>query len=115
MKIMAIGDMQVPFTHEDTIPFLTSIYKLYKPDVVIQIGDLLDQYFANAWGKTTKAKSAKEEYDLAVDFLHEEFFAIFGKTPIKIVIGNHDERIFKRADEANIPDFALKTLSLIHI
>lgn len=108
--VMAIGDTQVPFTHEDTVPFLTAIYKHYKPNVVIQIGDLLDQYFANAWGKTTKAKSAKEEYELALEFLHEEFFPIFGKTPIKIVIGNHDERIFKRADEANIPDFALKTM-----
>lgn len=112
--VLAIGDTQLPFTHRDAPAFLTALYKKWHPEVVVQIGDLLDQYFANAWGKTSKALSTEQEYNLALQFLHEELFPIFKKSEIKIVIGNHDERIFKRADEAGIHEMFLKSMRDIY-
>jgi len=108
--VLVISDIQLPFMHQDAIAFIKAVYKKYKPDHVVQIGDLLDQYFANAWGKSTKAQSAREEYELALEILHKELFPIFKNSDIKITWGNHDERIFKRADEAGIPEFALKSM-----
>jgi metallophosphoesterase superfamily enzyme len=112
--VMAIGDTQFPFTHQDVIAFLTAVYKKYKPNHVVQIGDLFDQYFANAWGKTTAAKDTEEEFRLALEVLHEEFLPIFGKTKVSIIIGNHDERLHKRADEAGIHSMFVKSLRDIY-
>ena len=108
--VIAIGDIQFPFQHEDMIPFLRAVIKKYKPDTMVQIGDLADQYFANAWGKSTKAKAARDEFELFLDQLHNDFLPLFKKMDKTIIIGNHDERIFKRADEAGIPDFVLKSM-----
>lgn len=111
---MAIGDTQIPFMHQDAIPFLKAIYKKYKPNHVVQIGDLFDQYFANAWGKSPAADSTMQELEAGLDQLHTEFLPIFGKTPVTIIIGNHDERIFKRADEAGIHSKFMKTMREIY-
>ncbi len=112
--VMAIGDTQIPYQHIDSIKFLTAVYKKYKPNQVVQIGDLFDQYFANAWGKSADAASAMEEFEEGLDWLHNDFLPIFGKTPVTVIIGNHDERIFKRADEAGIPSKFMKTMKDIY-
>lgn len=112
--IMAIGDTQIPFMHVDAIKFLTAIYKKYKPNKIVQIGDLFDQYFANAWGKSSAADSTMEELGQGLELLHTQFLPIFKKTPVTIIIGNHDERIFKRADEAGIHHKFMKTMREIY-
>ena len=108
--VIAVGDIQFPFQHRDMIPFLKAVIKEFKPDRMVQIGDLADQYFANAWGKSTKAQSARDEFETFLEQLHGEFLPLFKKMKKTIIIGNHDERIYKRADEAGIPDFVLKSM-----
>jgi len=109
-RVIAVGDIQFPFQHPDMFIFLKAVVKKYKPNTMVQIGDLADQYFANAWGKSTKAKAAKEEFEQFIEDLHFKFLPIFKGMKKTIIIGNHDERIFKRADEAGIPDFVLKSM-----
>ena len=41
-KILVISDMHVPYHHKDSIEFLKEIKKEFKPDYIINIGDLLD-------------------------------------------------------------------------
>ena len=41
-RILVISDMHIPYHHKDSIEFLKEIKKQYKPDFVVNIGDLLD-------------------------------------------------------------------------
>ena len=41
-RILVISDMHIPYHHKDSIKFLKEIKKEFKPDTVINIGDLLD-------------------------------------------------------------------------
>ena len=41
-RILVISDMHIPYHHKDSIKFLKEIKKQFKPDTVINIGDLLD-------------------------------------------------------------------------
>ena len=41
-KILVISDMHLPYHSKDSIKFLKEIKKEFKPDTVINIGDLLD-------------------------------------------------------------------------
>ena len=46
-KILVISDMHVPYHHKDSINFLKAIKKEFKPDRIINIGDLLDFHAIN--------------------------------------------------------------------
>ena len=41
-RILVISDMHLPYQHKDAIIFLKEIKKEFKPDFVVNIGDLLD-------------------------------------------------------------------------
>jgi predicted MPP superfamily phosphohydrolase len=41
-KILVISDMHVPYHHQDSIRFLKEIKNEFKPDTIVNIGDLLD-------------------------------------------------------------------------
>lgn len=105
--ILVIPDTQIPFVHEDSVAFIKSVIKKYKPKEMVHVGDIFDQYFANAWGKTAKAASTLEEFKLGMDFFHNELRPIFKGMKETYLIGNHDERVYKRADEASIHEMFL--------
>ena len=41
-RVLVISDMHLPYQHKDAIKFLAEIKKEFKPDRIINIGDLLD-------------------------------------------------------------------------
>ena len=46
-RILVISDLHIPFHHKDSFAFLETIKKEYKPDFIINIGDLLDFHAIN--------------------------------------------------------------------
>lgn len=97
--VLCIPDIQYPFQHEDAHAFLKAVKKKYRPDVIVQIGDLLDQHYYSKYGPSSKATDGKEEIKQAVAAL-KQLYKIFPK--VFICWGNHDLRIFKRASDAGI-------------
>lgn len=105
-SILVIPDIQVPFMHEDAYDFLAAIKKAYKPDIVIQIGDLADQHYFSRYGPSTKSKGGKDEMEQAsiqLDPLKKLFPNMY------ICWGNHDLRIFQKAGEVGIDASLLKS------
>ena len=41
-SVLVISDLHIPYHHKDSFKFLQKIKKQFKPDTVINIGDLLD-------------------------------------------------------------------------
>lgn len=104
--VLAIPDLQVPFMHEDAFPFLKAVTAKYKPNIIVQIGDLADQHHFSSYPKSTKGRGGKEELAQASRQL-EPLKKLFPE--MYICWGNHDLRIFQKAAEAGIDDSLLKT------
>ena len=40
--VLIISDLHIPYHHKDSFAFLKEVKKVFKPDNVVNIGDLLD-------------------------------------------------------------------------
>jgi predicted phosphodiesterase len=99
-----IGDLHAPFARDGWLDFCKKIYKDYKCDYVVQIGDLLDQYAFTRYVRDPDAYGAKHEIELAREMVNQMYKA-FPKG--FVVLGNHDTRLAKRAAETGIPKWLL--------
>ena len=59
--VLVIPDLQMPYEHADTFPFLSEIKKQFKPTHVIQGGDLEDFHCFNFHGVDPSLPSAVDE------------------------------------------------------
>lgn len=105
--VLVIPDIQYPFQHQDAHAFLKLVRDTHKPDIIVQIGDLLDQHYYSKYGPSSKATDGKEEIRQAVKELKSGLYNLFPK--VNICWGNHDLRIAKRASDAGIDAYLLKT------
>ena len=107
MKILVIPDTHFPWVD---YPCLHACYKfaqIYKPDVVVQVGDLVDQKAWSQYPKDPSDPSPADEWQMTVEgltYLHKLF------PDLTILEGNHCRRIMCRALEARIPKQLIKTM-----
>jgi len=102
MKIFVFGDIHFPFHHKKALKWALGELKKEKPDVVIQIGDLLDQYVFSRFTRSPSFITPREEMERGL----KEAKA-FWKTVRKLsprsrrfqLLGNHDMRLRKRIGE----------------
>jgi len=105
--VLVIPDYQTPFEHEDAIEFLKLVKKTHNPDVVVQIGDLLDQHYYSKYGPSSKATDGKEEIKQAVINLRAGLYKLFPE--VSVCWGNHDLRISTKASAAGLDSSLLRT------
>lgn len=105
-KVLVISDLQAPFQHVDTLPFLAHIKKTYGPfDDVVNIGDEADMHALSDYTNNPDGYSAGHELKEALKFLHR-LYKLFPE--VKVVTSNHTVRPLKRAFKAGIPRAFLK-------
>lgn len=104
-KVLVISDIQAPFHHEDALAFLKAVKKKYKPNHIVNIGDLTDSYCLSAWGTDPDAISANEEIQRMQAFV-KDLVKIFPKADI--LTSNHDLRLERAAVRAGIPRHFIK-------
>lgn len=105
--VLVIPDIQVPFEHKDTIRFLKAVEEEYVPSRVVQIGDLIDSHALGAYDSDPDGYSAGREFKKARCHL-EKFYEAFPK--VDVVLGNHDDRLYRAAFSAGIPRGCVKEL-----
>ena len=86
-KIVAIGDLHIPWVNDNVIADMLSNHSDAKTLVIN--GDFLDQYSVSKWSKT-KQVLLRHEYEMGVSYL-EQFAKIFDK--VILTRGNHDSRL----------------------
>lgn len=104
-RVLVVPDLHFPFQRKGYLEFLTGLYKEYRCDYVIQLGDFLDQYCFTRFLRNPDAMGSKQEFEQAQEEA-AKFFKAFPKG--YITLGNHDARLAKRMAEVGVPEWVLK-------
>ena len=93
-KILVISDMHLPYQHKDSIKFLKEIKKEFKPDKIVNIGDLLDFHAISMHDSNPDLYSAGMELDKAKEYIKvlEDIFP-----EVIEVDSNHSSLVYRRA------------------
>lgn len=102
-KIIVLGDVHFPFQHGKALAHAMQIIEKEKPDIVVQIGDLYDQYSASKFPRSLNLYTPKAEFELAREGgikMWADVHAAAPKAECFQLTGNHDVRAAKRIMEA---------------
>lgn len=107
MKVFILSDLHFPFHNKRAYNKALELIKKEKPDAVVQIGDLLDQYVfsnysrkANITPQLDIVKGLKDAQEM-----WRRIQKIVPKAKCYQILGNHDLRLAKRIAE-RIPELA---------
>lgn len=97
-RVLVIGDVHAPFTCIDTLTFIYQYCSTFKPDVIVQMGDL---YEAMSWSKfphpiIMTPKQELEEGRQLAENMWRNLQKIAPKAQCYQLFGNHDSRVHKR-------------------
>ena len=93
-RILVISDMHLPYQHKDSIKFLKEIKKEFRPDRIINIGDLLDFHAISMHTHDPDLASAGHELTMARKYV-AELESIF--PDMVEVESNHSSLVYRRA------------------
>lgn len=110
MKILCVGDTHFPFAKGTYITKMVQWAKENQPDVIIQIGDLYDNYAFSRYTKTVNLMTPEQELNRGRK-VAEKMWADLKKAAPKAqcyqMMGNHCARIIKRVLE-KLPALSMK-------
>lgn len=109
-NILVISDTHFPGEHKKALEFCRDLQEEWKCDKVIHIGDVVDHEAISFHDKNPDLPGALDEYNKTLEIV-QQWYKYFPN--MTICIGNHDERIFRKARSVNIPDFYLRTYNEI--
>lgn len=100
-RVGVISDTHWPFTHPMYLRFVQDVFDAWAVDTIIHIGDAVDLHALSFHEHDPNGMSAKGEKDVAKKSV-ARWKAVF--PDLNICIGNHDERQYRKARAAGIPD-----------
>lgn len=100
-----VGDLHAPATHPDYLIFCKAMAKKHKTNKVVFIGDIIDHEAISRHEKNPELPSALDEFNIALKEV-KEWYKAFPKA--LVCIGNHDERVNRRAKSEGIPSMYLR-------
>lgn len=105
-KVLAIGDLHMPYHHKDSFAFLRALKKKYKGfDLVVNMGDELDQHAISMHDSNPDLPSAGDELRLAKTYV-KELEGIF--PDMTLLDSNHSSLVYRRALKYGLPQAYLK-------
>ena len=93
-SVLVISDLHIPYHHPDAFEFLTQLKKKYKPDLVVNIGDEIDQHAISFHNHHPDLKSPGDELREARRYC-QELQKIFPE--MTLVHSNHSSLVYRRA------------------
>lgn len=92
-KIMVLPDIHVPHQDKKALQLALDAMALYKPDIIVCLGDLLDCYHVSSFDKSPeRGENLQEEIDQAREFLAKIDIA-HPKARKILLEGNHEHRL----------------------
>ena len=105
-KVLAIGDLHIPYHHKDSFAFLRALKEKYKGfDLVVNMGDELDQHAISMHDSNPDLPSAGDELRLAKTYV-KELEGIF--PDMTLLDSNHSSLVYRRALKYGLPKAYLK-------
>jgi len=113
IKVVAFGDVHVPFQDDDAISLMLQISRTIKPDVVISGGDFVDFYAISRFVRTPQRRLLLAEEIRQAKELLQQIRRSFPKAVKIFMCGNHELRmktyLYTRAPElAALPELELQ-------
>lgn len=106
-KILVLPDLHAPFLNLAAAQDAARWAKKHKPDLIIQVGDLMDQKAWSRFPKDVDDFSPHQEFEIAMDQM-DEIHDLFPK--MEVILGNHDKRIMHKAMEAGLTKHVIREL-----
>ena len=107
MRIGIVGDLHLPFTHPMYRRFVNDVFERNRINKIHFIGDIVDNHaISPSWEANPNGMSGGDEYRAAKKEL-AKWLKDFPKATVSI--GNHDDRAFRAANKAGLPDDFLKS------
>lgn len=106
-KVLLFGDVHEPYSHPDYIDFLADLNRTYKPDLVVNMGDLLDFHDTSYHPSDPSLPSADEEFELARHKIQNGVCKIFKK--FTSLFSNHSDLPLRQARTAKLSQHYIKS------
>jgi hypothetical protein len=105
--VLIISDLHIPYHHPESFDFLKAIKKKYKDiDLVVNIGDELDQHALSFHDTDPDLPSAGDELQISRNYI-KELEKMFPK--MVLLHSNHSSLIYRRALKHGMPKAYLKS------
>lgn len=111
-RVLIIPDCHVPYHHPRMKEFLSEVKKLHKPDIVIHLGDEVDNHAISFHDSSVELFSAGAELEKAIEYLQSDLHSLFPK--MYILESNHGSLLYRKLKHHGIPIAALKPLDKIY-
>jgi predicted phosphodiesterase len=108
MRVGIVGDVHEPFTYPTYLNFCQDTFQAWRVDSIVFIGDIVDNHAISFWDHDPNGLSAESEAERASVGL-ARWRKAFRKA--KVCIGNHDERHYRTARKAGLPDRFIRSYS----
>jgi len=105
-RVLVISDLHAPYYHQDTIPFLTAIKELFKPDHIVLTGDEADYHCLSFHDTDPDLPfSPSSELEKTIEYL-KPLYELFPKADI--LESNHGSMAYRKGKHHGIPRHILK-------
>lgn len=98
--ILIIPDIHEPSSRKGSLAFCKDLRRKYKPDRIIFIGDVVDLHSISFHTHHPNMPGPNDEFKLALIQV-KKWYRAFPKATV--ILGNHDRRIVRKAEDADIP------------
>lgn len=105
-RILIISDLHCPYSHPDTVPFLSALKKKHSFDTVVCIGDEVDFHDSSYHESEPDLDSAGIELEKAIEGLRP-IYKLFPN--VTVIESNHGSMVLRKAKTAKIPRKAIKS------
>ena len=105
-NVLIIGDLHEPFCLDGYLQFCLNTYHYYKCTDVVFIGDIIDNHYSSYHETDADGLGGGDELELAVSKIANWYKAF---PEAKVIIGNHDRMIMRKAQTSSIPSKWIKS------
>lgn len=104
-NVLVIGDLHLPFSLDGYLEHCISVYKEYKCNEVVFIGDLIDNHASSYHETDPDGLNAGQELKKAIKQV-KQWYEAFPKATV--IIGNHDRIIMRKAYSSGLSKMWIK-------
>jgi predicted phosphodiesterase len=101
-NVLVIGDLHEPFCLDEYLDWCLEQYETYSCNQVIFIGDIIDNHYSSYHETSADGMGGADELELSIQRI-ARWYKAFNQKGTKIIIGNHDRMIMRKAQTSAIP------------
>ena len=107
-NVLVIGDLHEPFCLDSYLDWCLEQYEAYGCNQVVFIGDIIDNHYSSYHETSADGMGGADELELAIKRI-SRWYKAFHKKGTKIIVGNHDRIIMRKAQTSSIPSKWIKS------